>query len=150
MNSPLWPILFYAAVVLVITVGMVGLSCVLGQRRADHEQDEPYESGIVSTGSARARLSVKFYLVAMLFVVFDLESVFLFSWAVAFREVGWAGYVSAVVFIALLLAALVYVWKIGALDWGRRDRTGTPEGFPEKMCASDLSRFSAPGGGDRE
>jgi NADH-quinone oxidoreductase subunit A len=123
MVSPVWPILVYAAVVLVITAGMVGLSYVLGQRRADHEQDEPYESGIVSTGSARARLSVKFYLVAMLFVVFDLESVFLFSWAVAFREAGWAGYLSAAIFIALLLAALVYVWRIGALDWGRRDRS---------------------------
>ncbi len=121
MVSPVWPILVYTAVVLVITAGMIGLSYVLGQRRADHEQDEPYESGIVSTGSARARLSVKFYLVAMLFVVFDLESVFLFSWAVAFRETGWSGYLSAVIFIVLLLAALVYVWRIGALDWGRRD-----------------------------
>jgi NADH-quinone oxidoreductase subunit A len=80
----------------------------------------PYESGILPTGSARLRIDVKYYLVAMFFVIFDLETVFLFAWAVAFRELGWAGYIEALVFIVVLVVALVYLWKVGALDWGTR------------------------------
>jgi NADH-quinone oxidoreductase subunit A len=108
----------YAAAVIVLVGGMIGTSYVLGQRHRDRATGDPYESGIVSTGSARVRLSVKFYLVAMFFVIFDLEAVFLFAWAVAARELGWAGYAEALVFIGILVAALVYLWRRGALDWG--------------------------------
>ncbi|MGH7844407.1 MAG: NADH-quinone oxidoreductase subunit A [Candidatus Binatia bacterium] len=97
---------------------MIGLSYVLGQRHQEGATGQPYESGIVSTGTARVRLSAKFYLIAMFFVIFDLETVFIFAWAVSARETGWAGYVEILVFIVVLLAALVYLWRVGALDWG--------------------------------
>lgn len=122
--SPLWPLALYFAAVLVVVVGMMGISYVLGERHRQPATGEPYESGIVATGSARLRWSVNYYLVAMFFVIFDLESVFLFAWAIAARQAGWPGYVTAILFIALLVVALVYLWRIGALDWGSA-RTGS-------------------------
>jgi NADH-quinone oxidoreductase subunit A len=118
----LWPLAVYGAAVLAVVVGMVGLSSLLGQRHAERATGEPYESGIVSTGTAQVRFSVKFYLVAMLFVIFDLEAVFLVAWAIAFREVGWAGYAGALVFIGILVAGLLYEWRMGALEWGSSRR----------------------------
>ena len=120
----LWPLGVYTAIVLGLVGAMLGLSYVLGQRHHDRSTDFPYESGILSEGSARVRLSAKFYLVAMFFVIFDLEAVFLFAWAVAVRETGWTGYAEASVFILILLAALGYLWRVGALEWGsKRIRT---------------------------
>jgi len=116
----LWPLLVYAILVLVVAGGMLVLSHLLGERRDRGERAEPYESGILPTGSARMRFGVKFYMVALFFVIFDLEAAFLLTWAIAFRELGWAGYVEALVFIAVLLVALVYLWRVGALDWGPR------------------------------
>jgi NADH-quinone oxidoreductase subunit A len=115
--APLWPLAVYFAAVVVLVAGMIGLSYVLGEHHKDRATGEPYESGIVSTGSARVRLSAKFFLVAMFFVVFDLEAVFIFAWAIAGRELGWPGYWSLLVFVLLLAAALVYLWRVGALDW---------------------------------
>lgn len=121
MASPVfWPFVIYAAAVLVIVAVMIGLSAVLGERHHEPSTDKPYEGGVASTGSARVPVSVKFYLVAMVFVVFDLEAVFLYTWAVAVRELGWAGYVEVLVFVAVLVAALAYLWRLGALDWARR------------------------------
>lgn len=114
----LWPLVVYAAIVAVLVAAMLGLSYVLGQRHHDRSTDFPYESGILSEGSARVRLSFKFYLVAMFFVIFDLEAVFIFAWAVAVRETGWTGYIEVSIFIGVLLAALAYLWRVGALDWG--------------------------------
>lgn len=115
----------YAALVFGLCAVMLGLSWVLGQRtRLSRAGAEPYESGIVSTGGARYRLSAKFYLVAMFFVIFDLEAVYVLAWGIAAREAGWAGYVEIMVFLAILLAALVYLWRTGALDWApRRQKT---------------------------
>jgi NADH-quinone oxidoreductase subunit A len=113
----LWPLAVYFAAVVLLVAAMLGLSYLLGQRHHERATGEPYESGIVSTGSARLRFSAKFYLIAMLFVIFDLETVFIFAWAVAFRELGWAGYLAILVFIGVLLAALIYEWRIGALEW---------------------------------
>jgi len=96
--------------------GMLLLSWLLGQRHNERATGEPYESGMPTTGSARLRLSAKFYLVGLIFVIFDLEAAYLFAWAVAAREVGWAGYIEAMVFIGILAAALVYLWRVGALD----------------------------------
>jgi NADH-quinone oxidoreductase subunit A len=104
--------------VLVLAAGMLGLSYVLGERHREKATGKPYESGIPPTGSARLRFDVKFYLIAMFFVVFDLEAAFLFAWAVAFREMGWLGYVEVLVFVGVLLVALIYLWRVGALDWG--------------------------------
>jgi NADH-quinone oxidoreductase subunit A len=118
----LWPLVVFFVIVLVIPVGMMVLSYVLGQRHQEHATGTPYESGIVSEGSARVRFSAKFYLIAMFFVIFDLEAVFIFSWAVAAREVGWAGYFEMLIFVVILVAALVYLWRLGALDWGPKTR----------------------------
>jgi len=121
----LWPLGVYATLVLGLVGAMLGLSYVLGQRHREHSTDFPYESGILSEGSARVRLSAKFYLVAMFFVIFDLEAIFIFAWAVAVRETGWTGYAVASTFVLVLLAALAYLWRVGALEWssGRFKRT---------------------------
>jgi NADH-quinone oxidoreductase subunit A len=126
----LWPLLLYFAAVSVLVAGMLGLSHVLGERHGEKATGKPYESGIPPTGSARLRFDVKFYLIAMFFVVFDLEAAFLFAWAIALRDLGWLGYVEVVVFVGVLLAALAYLWRVGALDWGpgRRRTRPTPEG----------------------
>lgn len=118
--TALWPLALYFAAVLVLIGGMMGLSYVLGERHREPETDEIFESGIRSVGDARLRISAKFYLVAMFFVIFDLEAVFIIAWALAARELGWAGYIEVTIFIAVLLAALVYLWRLGALDWSPR------------------------------
>jgi NADH-quinone oxidoreductase subunit A len=117
----LWPLAVYVAIVGMLVVAMLSLSFVLGQRHQDRATGAPYESGILSEGSARVRFSAKFYLVAMFFVIFDLEAVFLFAWAVAVRQTGWAGYAEVLLFITVLLATLAYLWRVGALDW-RQER----------------------------
>jgi NADH-quinone oxidoreductase subunit A len=114
----LWPLAAYFGLVVLVVLGMLGISYVLGEKHKERATGQPYESGILTTGTARVRLSVKFYLVAMFFVIFDLEAVFLFSWAVAAIELSWTGYAEAVIFIAILVAALIYLWRLGALDWG--------------------------------
>jgi NADH-quinone oxidoreductase subunit A len=119
-TGPLWPFAVYTGAALVVVAAMIGISYVLGQRHSDRETSEPYESGISSTGTARLRFSAHFYLIAMLFVIFDIEAVFLFAWAVAYRDVGWMGYAGAMTFIAVLSIALIYEWRLGALDWGRK------------------------------
>ena len=118
MGVALWPIAVYATAVVVIVGAMVGLSHLLGERHAEPATGEPYESGMLSTGSARTPFPAHFYLTAMLFVIFDLEAVFLFAWAVAARELGWLGYVEILIFVGVLLLAWVYLWRVGALDWG--------------------------------
>ncbi|MBI5576487.1 MAG: NADH-quinone oxidoreductase subunit A [Deltaproteobacteria bacterium] len=118
----MWPLAVYFAAVIVVVGTMIGVSHILGERNRGRAVAEPYESGIVSEGSARVLFSVKFYLLAMFFVIFDLESVFLFAWAVAVPELGWAGYVEVLVFIAILAAALAYLWRVRALDWGPAGR----------------------------
>jgi len=94
------------------------LSGFLGPRRPTPEKEAPYECGMPPVGDARERQSVKFYLVAMIFLLFDIEVAFLYPWAMALRELGWPGFVQVVLFMALLLAGYVYVWRKGALDWG--------------------------------
>lgn len=118
----LWPFVAYSIIVFLIAAGMIALSYVLGQRHSEHATGSPYEAGIISEGSAQVRFSVKFYLVAMFFVVFDLEAVFIISWAVVVREAGWAGYLEILFFVIVLVATLVYLWRLGALDWGPKTR----------------------------
>lgn len=112
----LWPMLVYFALGVALTVGMLIASHILGPRHNEPATGEYYEGGVTSAGTARLRFSVNFYLFAMFFVVFDLESVFIVAWAVALREVGWTGYVEALVFIMVLVATLVYLWRLGALN----------------------------------
>ena len=121
MSSPaLWPLAAYGAILGVLMLALLLLTWLLGERHQAGAADEPFESGIVGVGDARLRFPAKFYLVAMFFVIFDVEALFLFAWAVAAREVGWTGYVEMAVFVGTLLAALAYVWRVGGLEWGTR------------------------------
>ncbi|HEX2962951.1 MAG: NADH-quinone oxidoreductase subunit A [Bacteroidota bacterium] len=117
-----WPLLIYAVAAVALVGIMIGLSYVLGQRHEEPQTDTPFESGIKVTGSARLRFSVQFYLVAMFFVVFDLESVFIVAWAIAFHDAGWVGYLGVLAFILILAIVLIYEWRIGALDFGPNNK----------------------------
>jgi NADH-quinone oxidoreductase subunit A len=121
-TTVIWPAVLYAALVAVVAVAILIVSHVLGERHDDAERATPYESGIKPAGPLPQRLSIEFYQVALFFVVFDLEAVFILAWAVDARRLGWAGYVEMVVFVALLFAGLVYLWKVGGLDWGAAGR----------------------------
>jgi NADH-quinone oxidoreductase subunit A len=113
-----WPLFLYAGIVLSLVGAMLGISHVLGQRHKERATGDPYEGGILSTGHARLRFSSQFYLIAMLFVIFDVETIFIYSWAVAFRDLGWYGYIGVSIFVILLFVVLIYEWKNGALDFG--------------------------------
>jgi NADH-quinone oxidoreductase subunit A len=127
-----WPFAIYAALVAVVAAGMLGVSALLGQRHKGGAAGEPYESGIVATGSSRLRMSIRFYLVAILFVIFDLEVIYIFAWAISIRELGWSGYWGVLVFIGILVAALIYEWRMGALDWSRPRSPGARTGLSGK------------------
>lgn len=116
----IWPLLVYFVFVVVLVAAVLVASYLLGPRHSEPATAEPYEGGIVSQGSAHVRFSMRYYLVAMFFVVFDLEAVFVYAWAGAAREVGWAGYWGVALFVATLAAALLYLWRAGALDWWRK------------------------------
>ncbi|HEX7432175.1 MAG TPA: NADH-quinone oxidoreductase subunit A [Anaerolineaceae bacterium] len=115
--APLWPLVLYFAAVVVLVSGILGLSYLLGQRQKHKPDEEPYESGMLPTGTTPFHFDVLFYLNAMFFVVFDLETMFIITWAIAFRDVGWVGYVEILLFIVVMLAVLTYLWRSGALDW---------------------------------
>lgn len=118
-----WPFLIYASAVLLVVGIMLGLSHILGERHKEKLTDEPFESGIPPTGNARLRFSSHFYLIAIFFVIFDLDAVFILTWAISFRELGLAGYIGILVFIGILIAVLVYEIGIKALDFGPRGKT---------------------------
>lgn len=120
--TPLGSVALYFVFVLVLVGIMLVLPHFLGQRHKERATDLPYESGIVSTGSAHLRVNIQFYLVAVVFLIFDLETAFIFAWAIAFKRLGWAGVVEIVVFIGLLALVLVYLLRVGALDWRRKGR----------------------------
>lgn len=114
----LWPLAVYVVAVLLLAAAIIGLSYILGERHTGRVTGEPYESGIMPTGAAWIRFDVKYYLVAMFFVIFDLESIFIFAWAVSVKEAGWGAYLAIAIFIGILMAALFYIWRMGVLDWG--------------------------------
>jgi len=107
-ETSLWPFVVYFIAVLLLVATMLGLSYVLGQRRANKATNMPFESGVLSVGSPQIHMAVEFYLVAIFFVIFDLETVFIFAWAVAFFELGWEGFIAVFVFVAILGVALVF------------------------------------------
>ena len=110
------------------------LSSLLGPRKPSPEKSAPYECGMPPVGDARERQSVKFYLVAMIFLLFDIEVAFLYPWAMALRDLGWGGFVQVLLFMALLFAGYVYVWRKGALDWGveKPRAKGTTQGIGQR------------------
>ena len=116
----MWPLLAYFVFVILLVTSVLVVSYLLGPRHSEPATSEPYEGGIVSEGSARARFSARYYLIAAFFVVFDLEAAFLFAWAVAARELGWTGYCEVLLFVGVLFAALIYLCKVGALDLAQK------------------------------
>ena len=101
---------------------MIGLSVLLGPKNPTPEKLAPYECGMPAVGDARERHSVKFYLVAMIFLLFDIEIAFLYPWVLSLRDLGWFGYTQIVTFFLILLVGYVYVWRKGVLDWGPAKR----------------------------
>ena len=121
----LWAFAVYVFGAICICLTMIGVAALLGGRAYGRAKNRPFESGIDSVGNARLRFSAKFYLVAMFFVIFDVEALYLFAWSVSVRESGWVGFIEATIFITLLLVGLIYLWRIGALDWAPKKRVLT-------------------------
>lgn len=121
-----FPVLVQIVIAIVVAAALVAISFLLGKRVRNRVKDTPYESGIAPTGSARERFSVKFYLVAIVFILFDIEAVFLYPWAVVYRELKLFGFVEMLIFVILILSGFLYIWKKGALDWSRETTEGSP------------------------
>jgi NADH-quinone oxidoreductase subunit A len=107
----------FTALTLAFIVAMLAVSAWIGEKRYNREKMRPYECGVIPTGTARLRYPVPFYLVAIFFLLFDVEGAFIFSYAVSFRELGWQGWYAILFFIGMLMFGLFYVWKKGGLDW---------------------------------
>jgi NADH-quinone oxidoreductase subunit A len=116
-----FPVLLQVLIAMAVAGGMIGVSWVLGKRVRNRIKDMPYESGIVPTGNARERFSVKFYLVGMLFILFDIEAIFLYPWVVVYRDLKLFGFVEMFIFFVLIFSGFFYIWKKGALDWSGED-----------------------------
>jgi NADH-quinone oxidoreductase subunit A len=116
-----FPVLVQALLAMALAAGLLTVSYVLGRKVRNRAKDMPYESGIVPTGDARQRFSVKFYLVGMLFILFDIEAIFLYPWVVVYRELKMFAFVEMLVFVILILSGFFYIWKKGVLDWSLTD-----------------------------
>jgi NADH-quinone oxidoreductase subunit A len=114
-----WPFIVFIGLVVLVVLGLLGVSFVLGQRTTGRWRNDPYESGVRPASMPRGGISIEFYRVAVFFVIFDVETVFLFAWAVALREAGWRGFTEMAVFLGVLVVALAYLWRSGSLDWRR-------------------------------
>jgi NADH-quinone oxidoreductase subunit A len=121
-----FPVLVQVVIAVVVAAALVAISFLLGKRVRNRVKDSPYESGIAPTGTARERFSVKFYLVAIVFILFDIEAVFLYPWAVVYRELKLFGFVEMLIFVVLILSGFFYIWKKGALDWSQDSREASP------------------------
>src|SRR5689334_10707532 len=128
-----FPVLVQIALAAIIAAALVGLSFFLGKKVKDLVKDTPYECGMAPTGSARERFSVKFYLVGIVFILFDIEAIFLYPWAVVYRELKMFAFVEMFLFIVLIMSGFFYIWKKGALDWSA----------DEPAVREDLARQSA-------
>jgi NADH-quinone oxidoreductase subunit A len=124
LTETYFPVLVQALVAMALAAGLLTVSYLLGKKVRNKVKDMPYESGIVPTGDARHRFSVKFYLVGMLFILFDIEAIFLYPWAVVYRDLRMAGFVEMLIFVVLILSGFFYIWKKGALDWAKPDSAG--------------------------
>jgi NADH-quinone oxidoreductase subunit A len=113
------PILIQVLLASIVAGAILGVSTLVGVRRPTREKLSPYECGITPVGDARERFSVSFYLIGMLFILFDVEAVFLYPWAVVYKSLKWFGFVEMFLYIVILLAGYLYIWKKGALDWSR-------------------------------
>jgi NADH-quinone oxidoreductase subunit A len=127
-----FPVLLQVLIAMAVAGGMLVTSALLGRRVRNQVKDEPYECGIASVGSTRERFSVKFYLVAMVFILFDIETVFLYPWAVVYRELRLFGFVEMLVFVVLILSGFFYIWKKGALAWSVQEQSGSEGGVERR------------------
>jgi NADH-quinone oxidoreductase subunit A len=118
-----FPVLVQALLAMVISAALVALSFVVGRKLKNKVKDMPYECGIAPTGDARHRFSVRFYLVAMLFILFDIEAIFLYPWAVVFKQLKMFGFLEMFIFVILILAGFFFIWKKGVLDWAHSGDT---------------------------
>jgi NADH-quinone oxidoreductase subunit A len=114
-----FPVIVQIVLAVLVAAALIIISFALGKRVKDRVKDSPYECGMAPTGSARERFSVKFYLVAIVFILFDIEAVFLYPWAVVYRELKMFAFFEMLLFIVLIVCGFFYVWKKGALDWSR-------------------------------
>jgi NADH-quinone oxidoreductase subunit A len=112
-----FPVLIQILIALAVAAAMIGLSAILGRRVRDSIKSMPYESGMSPVGNARERFSIKFYLVAMVFILFDIEAIFLYPWAVVYRHLKLFGFFEMLLFIALVMSGFFYIWKKGVLNW---------------------------------
>lgn len=148
-TTALWPLALWALIIVVMMVAVLGLSALLGPRHRARRRDLPYESGVPPTPQGELRFPAHFYLIALAFLIFDLEAAILFAWAAAARDVGWAGYFEAVVFVVILLAGLAYLWAKGAFEWGAAPKrvsfeTRHPPAPLESAQSTDLSNARHP------
>ncbi|HEY4086937.1 MAG TPA: NADH-quinone oxidoreductase subunit A [Bryobacteraceae bacterium] len=120
------PVLMQAVLALVIACALVALSYLIGRKVKNRVKDMPYECGIAPTGDARERFSVKFYLVAMLFILFDIEAIFLYPWAVVYKQLKMFAFIEMLMFVILIMSGFFFVWKKGVLDWANTDRDALP------------------------
>jgi len=133
--SETWfPVLVQILIALGVAGAMIGFSALLGQRVRDSVKSSPYESGMKPVGNARERFSVKFYLVAMVFILFDIEAIFLYPWAVVYRKLGLFGFFEMLLFIVLVLCGYFYIWKKGVLNWAS-DEASRPARRETKRAA---------------
>jgi NADH-quinone oxidoreductase subunit A len=133
----LWPIAAYFLILAVMLVFMMLLSHFMGPKTKSRAKNTPYESGIISVSDNKTRFTSHFFLYAIFFVIFDLETIYLFAWVIAFEDVGWMGFIEASIFIFVLLAALIYIWRIGALSLKKRH-------LPIRQSQLDLSSSLQP------
>ena len=117
MLATYFPVLVFLVIALVIGILAMGIGKILGPHRPDKAKLSPYECGFDALGDARMPFDVRFYLVAILFIIFDLETAFFVPWGVVMRKIGWHGFWGGIIFLGILLVGFVYEWKKGALDW---------------------------------
>jgi NADH-quinone oxidoreductase subunit A len=141
------PLLIHLGVALGLAGVIVLLSQVLGRHRYSRAKFQPYECGMAPVGDARERFSVKFYLVAMLFILFDVEAVFLYPWAILVRELKMFGFFEMLVYVAMVMAGFFYIWKKGILDWGEAGSGRSRRGLPDAEFLR-IARQSGPAGGE--
>jgi NADH-quinone oxidoreductase subunit A len=113
----IFSLVVYGVLVLAIIAAMLFMASWLGEKKPSMEKSRPYECGVIPTGTARLRYPVPFYLVAIFFLIFDVEGVYIFTWAVTYEDLGWPGWLQMSFFIVILLLGLFYIWKKGGLDW---------------------------------
>ncbi len=131
-----FPVLIQILIAIAVASAMIGLSALLGRRVRDPVKFTPYESGMKPVGNARERYSVKFYLVAMVFILFDIEAIFLYPWAVIYRQLGLFAFFEMLLFIVLVLCGFFYIWKKGVLNWSADElRTPASEKGESKRAA---------------